>query len=119
MGARLGNTGGSDVVITFIDCVLHLLQELINVDQVALRPDIAHWRQMVCWCRSVWAVATAANCHSGRHGLILWNRSVDYGKLKTLETEETLADSGVRVEIELASLQVAKELVKCVIAALL
>lgn len=40
----LGDAGSRNILVAFIDGVLHLLQELIDVDEIALGPDIGHGR---------------------------------------------------------------------------
>jgi hypothetical protein len=40
MRAGLGNAGSRHILIAFIDSVLHLLEELIDVDQIILSPNI-------------------------------------------------------------------------------
>lgn len=40
MRAGLGNASSCHILITFVDSVLHLLEELIDVDQIVLGPNI-------------------------------------------------------------------------------
>jgi hypothetical protein len=72
MGTRLGDTSSRHIVIILIDSILHLLQELINVDQIVLGADVAHGREMIrrSWRMATWAVASATHCHRRRHGLV-------------------------------------------------
>jgi hypothetical protein len=117
VSAGLSNAGSGNILVTLVDGVLHLLQELINVDQIVLSADIGHRREMVCRSMTTArAVATTTgNWHSGRHGLILRNGAIQDWKLKGLETEQALADGRIRVGVELASLQVTEELVKSIV----
>jgi hypothetical protein len=121
VGTGLSHASGSHVLITLVDGVLHLLQELVDVDQVVLGADVGHRRQVVRRSRrTAGAVATAATAHrdTSRHGLVLWDGSVQNGKLKRLETQQALAHGGVRVGVELAALEITKELVQGVVSAL-
>lgn len=72
MGTRLSNTSSCHVVVIFIDGILHLLQELIDVDQVVLGTDVTHGREMIRGSgrMSTRAIASATYCHRRRHGLI-------------------------------------------------
>ena len=129
MGARLGNASRGNIVIVLINGVLHLFQELINVDQIILGPDIGHGRQLVLdrmrAAVTITATATASTTpgrdhHWGRHGLVIRDRAAaEDRELQVLQAQEPLANSRVRVSIELASLQVPKELIEGVVAALL
>lgn len=40
MRTGLGNAGSRDILIAFVNGVLHLLEELIDVDQIVLSPNI-------------------------------------------------------------------------------
>lgn len=75
MGSRLSDTSRSDIIIVLIYCVLHLLQELVDVDQVVLGSDVAHWWKMICRRRvraaTIW---TTSNSHRSRHCLVLGQR---------------------------------------------
>jgi hypothetical protein len=67
------------------------------------------------------AVATttaASNGNRSGHRLVLWHGTVKNGKLECLETKQALAHGRIRVGIELATLQVTKELVQSVVSAL-
>lgn len=120
VGTRLSHASGSDILITLVDGVLHLLQELVDIDQVVLGTNVRHGWEMIGRGRATArAVTTAAttNSDTSRHGLILRNGSVvQNGKLKCLETEQALAHGGVGVGVELASLEIPEELIQGIIS---
>jgi hypothetical protein len=120
VSTRLSHAGSGNVLVALVDGVLHLLQELINVDQIVLGADVRHWRKMVrgrmTTARAV--ATTTGDRNSSRHRLILGNRAIQNWKLKGLETEQALADSRIGVGIELASLQVTEELVQSIVPTL-
>lgn len=121
MRAGLGNTGSSHILIALVDSVLHLFEELINVDQIVLSPNIGHGGQVVTRrLGSTTAITTtaAANGNRRRHLLVFGGRATEEGKLKGLETQQTLADRGIGIRVELAALQVAKKFVQRIISAL-
>lgn len=62
--------------------------------------------------------AAAADRNRSRHLLIFRHGTIEEGKLKGLQTKQTLADRGIGIRVELAALQVAKKLVQRVISAL-
>lgn len=78
VSAGLSYAGRSNILVTLVDGVLHLLQELIDVDQIVLSTDIGHRRKMVCRSMTTARVVatTTGNWHTGRHGLILRNRAI-------------------------------------------
>jgi hypothetical protein len=117
---RLSHAGSGNIFVALVDGVLHLLQELINVDQIILGADVRHGRKMVCGSMTTaGAVATTTGNRNGsRHVLVLGNRAIQNGKLKGLETEQALADSRIGVGIELASLQVTEELIQSIVPTL-
>lgn len=122
MRAGLGNTGSSHILIAFVDSVLHLLEELINVDQIVLSPNIGHGGQVVTRrlgsTTAITTTAAAANRNGSRHLLVFRDRATEEGKLKGLETQQTLADRGIGIRVELAALQVAKKFIQRIISAL-
>jgi hypothetical protein len=120
VSARLGDASGSHVLITLVDGVLHLFEELIDVDQIVLGANVRHGRKVVS--RGLGATravtAAAADRDRGGHLLVLRDRTIQNGELESLQAEEALADRGVGVGVELAALEVAKEFVQRVISTL-
>jgi hypothetical protein len=108
VSARLSHAGRGNILVTLVDSVLHLLQELIDVDQIVLGADVGHGRKMVCGsmttARAVATTTTTSNRNGSRHGLVLGNGAIQDRKLKGLETKQALANGRIGVGIELASL---------------
>lgn len=61
---------------------------------------------------------TAADRNRRRHLLIFRHGTIEEGKLKGLQTQQTLADRGIGIRVELAALQVAKKLVQRIVSTL-
>ena len=126
VGTRLGDSCCCDVVIILVDGVLHLFQELVDVDQIILGPGITHGRQLVLnglraavTTTASAAAAAAANGYWGRHGLVLRDgTTAQDGELQVLQTQQPLTDRGIAVGVKLASLQVAEKLVESIVTAL-
>ena len=124
VGTRLGDSCCCDVVIILVDGVLHLFQELVDVDQIILGTGITHGRQLVLnglrAAVTTTASAAAANGYWGRHGLVLRDgTTAQDGELQVLQTQQPLTDRGITVGVKLASLQVAEKFVESIVAALL
>jgi hypothetical protein len=86
--AGLGNTSSSHILVTLVDSILHLLEELINVDQVVLGANVGHGREMVSRSLATRAVTTASSdSNRGRDVLILWHRAIEYRELKSLQSK--------------------------------
>jgi hypothetical protein len=120
VGAGLSHARRSDMVITLVDGLLHLLEDLIDVDQIILRADIAHGREMVRGSgMTTGAVTTRCNWNRSGHHLVLGQRTTGQdGKRQVLKSQQPLADGGVRVGIKLAALQIAEELVQGIVSTL-
>lgn len=124
VGTGLGDSCCCDVVIILVDGVLHLFQELVDVDQIILSPGITHRRQLVLnGLRGAVTTATPAAASNGywsRHGLVFRDGTTAQDReLQILQTQQPLTDRGITVGVELASLQVAEKLVESIVAALL
>jgi hypothetical protein len=122
MGARLGNTRSSHIVVVLIYSILHLLQELINIDQIVLGPHVTHGRQVVgrCGGSTPGAVSATTNGHWRRHRLVLrQGPAAQHRERQALQAQQTLTDSSIGVRVELTPFQVAKELIQGIVAALL
>jgi alkylated DNA nucleotide flippase Atl1 len=122
VGTRLSHASGSDIFITLVDGVLHLLQELVDVDQVVFGTNVRHGWEMVGRSRATAraiTTATTTNSDVSWHGLIFRNGSVvQNGQLKCLETKQALAHGGVRVGVKLASLEITEEFIQGIISTL-
>lgn len=120
VSARLCNASGSHILIALVDSVLHLFKELIDVDQIVLGADIGHGGEVVTRSLGTTGAVTAAAADRDRcrNLLVFRHRTIENGKLESLQAEKTLADRGVGVRVELATLEVAKEFVQRVVATL-
>ena len=122
MSSRLTDARRLQGLIALIDSVLHLLKNLIQGNKIILGTSVAHRRKLVgrsrLRSRGTVTAASTANSHRSRHGLILCC-TVEHGKLKSLNAHEALAHSGIRAGVKLTSLQIAKEFIESIVAALL
>ena len=118
-GAGLGHPGGGDMIITFIDGRLHLLQELIDVDQVALRPRIPHGWEMITRRGQRAGAVSASDGDCGGHGLIFRDGARGEWKVQAMKADQTLSHRTIGSRIELTSFEVAKQLVQGLVAAFL
>lgn len=118
MRPGLSHASGCHILIAFVDGVLHLLKELIDVDQIVLGPNIGHGGKVVARSLATRAVAAATDRNRRGNLLIFGHRAVENGELEGLQTQQTLADRGVRVRIELTAFQIPKKLIQRVVATL-
>jgi hypothetical protein len=120
--ARLSHTCGSYVLVALIDGILHLLKELIDIDQIVLGANIGHRREVISRSRrTARAVSpTTATCDRDGcgHGLIFRYWAVENWQLESLEAKKPLPNGGIRAGIELTTLQVTEELVQRVVTPL-
>jgi hypothetical protein len=81
MRTRLCDTSRRNVVIVLVKRVLHLLQELVDVDQIALGADIAHWGKVVWGSRVTTTAVRTTSSHWSGHWLVFGQRSsCQYGQ---------------------------------------
>lgn len=115
-----GETSSSYGLRTVVNGVLHLFEELIDGDQEVLSPNTGHRRKVTARSLGTTKSVTAAVVDSDRrrHMLVFTQMAIQNGKLKSLQSQQTLADRSIGVRVELAALQVAKKLVQRVISAL-
>jgi hypothetical protein len=120
MSTGLGDASSCYILVALVDGVLHLLEELVDVEQVVLGSDVGHRGKVVS--RRLGATravtTTAADGDRCRDLLVFRNGAIEDGELESLQAEETLANGGIGVRIELATLKVAEELIERVVAAL-
>lgn len=101
---------------TLIDCALHLLQDLVNLKEVALGAKVGHrWQGIVL---SIGAMGRTINGNNSRRGHVLGSeRSTVDGK-STVQGHQSLANLGVRCGIKLTALSVTKKFIKSIIGSL-
>lgn len=113
-----GETSSSYGLRTVVNGVLHLFEELIDGDQEVLSPNTGHRSKVTARSLGTTKSVTAAVVDSDRrrHMLVFTQMAIQNGKLKSLQSQQTLADRSIGVRVELV--QVAKELVQCIVATL-
>jgi hypothetical protein len=114
VSSGLLNTSSCSVVGIFVDSALKLLQELVDVQEIALGPQVRqgqrvgvmHWgmRSLGDHCATVAVLGHA-------RGLV----ATENGELDTLETHQTLANVVVGGGVNSTALGIAKELVQSVV----
>lgn len=107
----LVNTGGSSLIRALIHCSLHLVEEVIDVEQVTLRFQIWH-RKRVVWLRhrrNLWTTV-AIHCHHRLRWHVINQGTA--GDWKSVERHQTLADLWVGSWIDLTTLGIAEEVVQ-------
>jgi hypothetical protein len=115
VGSWLLYACGGSVVGVFINGALELLQELVDVQKIALGPQVGQRKgigvhRRMRWMRDHSAAATATVL---RHATLV---AANDGKLNALETHEPLADIVVGGRVNGAPLGITKELVQSVIS---
>jgi hypothetical protein len=117
----VGNARGRGMVRVFVDSGLQLLQELIDVQEIALSPQVGKWQRVRVVHRRMLrlsnhcaaAVATTILGHAA--ALVTAASTTEDGKLDTLQTHEPLAYVIVGGRVDCTTLGVSKELVERII----
>jgi len=109
---------GSSLVGVLVDSALKLLQELINVQQITLSPEVRK-RQRV-WVMHWWMSRLSNHCATltiVRHAAtrIAACAATENWKLHSLKTHEPLTDIVVGVRVNGSALGVTEELVKSIV----
>lgn len=114
--ARVSNTSCGSVVGVLIDGALELLQELVDVEEIALGPQVGE-RQRVGVHGRVRGLSDhgAALAVLGHAALV----AAENGKLDTLEAHKALANVVVGRRVNSTALSIAKELVQSVVSSTL
>jgi hypothetical protein len=117
----LSNAGLGELAVILIDCCLHLFKDLIDRGQITARFDIAHGWQTVA-LHGVIAIVAPSTTRCGRHWLVGWDGGQrglgDQRQLQTLKFIQALADVLIGQWIEATSLDLSKEVVESLKAAL-
>jgi hypothetical protein len=118
----MGHTSGCSVVGILVDSALQLLQELVNVQKIALGPEVGEWQ-------GIWVVHRRVLClsHHGaampilRHAgaLVTASTATENWKLNTLKTHEPLTNIIVSGWVDCATLGIPEELVEGIICSTL
>jgi len=119
MSTWLLNTCSCGLVGILVNGALKLLQELVNVQQVALSPEVGkrqrvwvvHW-----WMRGLSNHGTALAVVTHAAALVATLATTENWKLYTLEAHEPLADVVVSVWVNSTALGIAEEFVERIIS---
>lgn len=117
MRSRLVHTSGSCGVGVLVHCALHLLENLIDLDQVILGADIGHGRESVMLLVGSVTAMTVDRDNRRCREVLCWERSRVNGEC-TVQRHQSLADLRIRGRIKLAALGLTEEIVQGVISAL-
>lgn len=103
--------------VILVDCLLHLLEDLINGCEISSALSIAHGRQTVGLDRVSLIIAAAYS----RDWLVCWHihaRWDNLWELETLKLEESTSDGLVVDWIKLSTLDLTEELIEGIIPSL-
>lgn len=117
--AGLVDSSGRGSIRVLINGALHLLQQLIDLNQIILRPNVRHRRQrVVLLIRSV--AVRAFDGHDGGDGA--WQVvAVDGSRMRgenSMKRQKPLSYLVVRVRVQLATFSLTKELIQRIVSTL-
>jgi hypothetical protein len=115
VGTSLLNTSSRSLVGVLVDSALKLLQELVDVQEIALRPQVRKRKRVGV----VHGRVRSLSDHSAAMAVLRHARrlvATKYRELDTLETHETLANVVVGGRINGTALGIAEELVQCIVS---
>lgn len=115
VGAGLLDTSSRGRVGALVDGGLHLLQELVDIEEIGLGSQVGHGRERVLVLghgRAACAVAT--DRHHGRAGrhVVMHSPALDRD---TLEEGEAVSDLSVGCGVDLTTLGIAEEVVQSIV----
>jgi hypothetical protein len=115
VSTRLLNASSRGLVRVLVNGALELLQELVDVQEIALGPQVRERKRVRVVHRRVRSLsnhsATVAVLRHARRLVTTKN-----GELDTLETHQTLANVVVGGRINGTTLSIAEELVQCIVS---
>jgi hypothetical protein len=115
MGSGLLDTSSCGRVGALVDGGLHLLEELVDVEEVGLGPQIGHRRESILMLGHGGAAASVTtDRHHGRAGghVIRHPSALDWD---TLEEGEAVSNLSIGRGVDLTTLGIAKEVVQSII----
>lgn len=115
--ARLVHASSGSRVGVLVDGALHLLKDLVDLDQIVLGADVGHGRQSVGLVVGVVVVVAINTANRDGSGQVLGSQRAAVAE-GTVERHQALANLGIRSRVELATLGLAKELVEDIVGAL-
>lgn len=119
VGPWLVDTSSSSMIWILVYCALELLEELVNVQEVALCPKVGQWQRiwvhgrMGCLCNHRPSSTMAIIRHTAAA------ITGDDRELDALETHKSLADIVVSGRVKGSALGIAKELIQRIICSTL
>lgn len=118
VAAGLVDAGGGGGAGALVDGGLHLVEEVVDVEEVALRLQVGHGERVVrLWHRGdAWAVTASSYCHQRLRGHVVDQGSALDGK--AVKVHQALADLGVRSWVDVAAFRITEEVVQGVKPAL-
>lgn len=112
------NPGSSSGVGVLIDGALHLLEDVVNLDEVILGANVAHGRQRVMLLvRSM--SARSVDCNDSRGREVLSGQRARVERKRAMQRHQSLADLRIRRRIEVTALGIPEKFVqgiKCALA---
>ena len=117
MASGLVDAGGGGGAGALVDGGLHLVEEVVDVEEVALGLQVGHWEGVV-WLRHRGdaGAVTASYGHQGLRGHVVNQGSALDGE--AVKVHEALADLGIRCWVDVATLGITEEVIQGVKPAL-
>lgn len=115
VGTSLLDTSSRSVIGVLVDSALELLQELVDVQEIALGPQVRERKRVRVVHRRVRSLSN----HSATVAVLRHARrlvTTKDGELDTLETHQTLANIVVGGRINGTTLGIAEEFVQCIVS---
>jgi hypothetical protein len=114
----LVDAGGCGGAGALVDGGLHLIEEVVDVEEVALRLQVRHWERVVRLRHrgDARTVTTTSYCHQGLRGHVVNQGSALDGE--AVKVHQALADLGVRRRVDVAAFRITEEVVQSVKPAL-
>ena len=107
------DSGRCHLVGTVVDGGLRLLHDLIDEDQIVLRPQVVQSRQLILRRGRIHPHLRAPAAHGASAGVILGQPSGAHeGQLTGLDCEQTSLDLRIRFGVKLAALRIIVEIVQ-------
>lgn len=118
VASGLVDAGGSGGAGALVDGGLHLVEEVVDVEEVALGLQVGHWEGVVRLGHrgDAGAVPASSYCHQGLRGHVVNQGSALDGE--AVKLHQALADLGVRRWVDAATLGITEEVIKGVKPAL-
>lgn len=112
VASGLVDAGGGGGAGALVDGGLHLVEEVVDVEKIALRLQIGHRERVVrLWHRGdARAVSATSNRHQGLRGHVVNQGSALDGE--AVKVHQALADLRVRCWVDVAALSITEEVIQ-------